>query len=167
MSADDAEALVERYRATIARHPGGVCVVSVRAGGLDLAMTASDVASVSLRPPMILFCAYSDGRLREALDDVDTWAISILDATASVAAGHLAEPGRPARGQLIGIDHHPGPLTGAALVDSAQGWIECRTAWIRTAGDHDIVVGEVLDATLGPTATGALVYHLGRLRPLP
>ncbi|MHB1063054.1 MAG: flavin reductase family protein [Georgenia sp.] len=166
MTAEDPEALVQRYRATIARRAGGVSVVSVRAGGRDLAMTASDVASVSLRPPMVLFCAYSDGRLREALDEVDTWAISVLDAAGAVAAERLAEPGRPARGQLLGIDHHPGPRSGAALLDPAQGWIECRTAWIKTAGDHDIVVGDVLDATLGSTGTGALVYHLGRVRPL-
>jgi flavin reductase (DIM6/NTAB) family NADH-FMN oxidoreductase RutF len=162
----DPEALVERYRATMGRLAGGVTVVSVRAGHMDLAMTATAVASVSLRPPMVLFCVYSDARLREALDDVDTWAISLVDAGAQVAAERLAMPGRPTMGQLIGVPHHRGPHSGAALVDAAQGWLECRTAWIKTAGDHDVVVGEVLDATLGATATGALVHYLGRIRPL-
>ncbi|MFH5824330.1 flavin reductase family protein [Georgenia sp. AZ-5] len=160
------EELVERYRATMGRLAGGVTVVSLRSGSLDLAMTATAVASVSLRPPMVLFCVYTDARLREALDEVDHWAISIVDASAAVAAERLAMPGRPAFGQLIGVPHHRGPHTGAALIDAAQGWVECRTAWIRTAGDHDVVVGEVLAATLGRTGTGALVHHLGRIRPL-
>lgn len=165
-AADDAEDLVERYRATMGRLPGGVTVVSVHQGTLDLAMTATAVASVSLRPPMVLFCVYSDARLREVLDEVDTWAVSILDGTAAVAAERLAMPGRPAFGQLIGVAHHRGEHSGAALVDAAQGWLECRTAWIRNAGDHDVVVGEVVDARTGITGTGGLVHYLGRVRPL-
>lgn len=160
------EELVERYRVTMQRLASGVTVVSVRDGATDLAMTATAVASVSLRPPMVLFCVYSDARIREALDEVDTWAVSILDAGAAVAAERLAMPGRPAIGQLTGVAHSRGPLSGAALLDDAQGWLECRTHWIRNAGDHDVVVGEVLDAGLGRTGTGALVHYLGRLRPL-
>ncbi|UNX55670.1 flavin reductase family protein [Georgenia sp. TF02-10] len=163
----DQSDLIDRFRATMARRPAGVTVVSVRHAGLDLAMTATDVASVSLRPPMVLFCVYTDARLREALDEVDTWALSVLDRNGAVAADRLAMPGRPAFGQLVGIAHHRGAASGAALLDDAQGWVECRTAWIRNAGDHDVVVGEVLDARLGATGTGGLVHHLGRVRPLP
>ncbi|WP_230976515.1 MULTISPECIES: flavin reductase family protein [Georgenia] len=160
------EELVERYRATMQRLAAGVTVVTLRQGATDLAMTATALTSVSLHPPMVLFCVHTDARIREALDAVDTWGVSILDGEAGVAAERLASPGRPALGQLVGIDHHRGPLTGAALLEDAQGWLECRTQWVRNAGDHDVVVGQVLDATLGRTATGALVHHLGRLRPL-
>lgn len=160
------EDLVERYRAAIMRRAAGITVVAVRAGATDLAMTATDVASVSLRPPMFLFTVHTDARLREVLDDVDTWAVSILDGAGARAAERLAEPGRPALGQLVGVDHHRGALSGAALLKDAQAWLECRTAWIRTAGDHDVVVGEVLGADLGRTGTGALVHHLGRTRVL-
>ncbi len=160
------EELVERYRATMQRLAGGVTVVAVRHGATDLAMTATAVASVSLRPPMLLFCVHTDARIREALEDVDTWAVSILDGEAKVAADRLASPGRPAIGQLTGVAHTRGPHSGAALVEQAQGWLECRTHWVRNAGDHDVVVGEVLDATLGRTGTGGLIHHLGRLRPL-
>lgn len=164
--AEPGEDLVERFRAVVMRRPAGVAVVALRAGGVDLAMTATDVTSVSLRPPMILFCVYSDARLREALETTHTWAVSLLDASAAAVAERLAEPGRPSIGQLVGVGHHRGEASEAALVDAAQGWVECRTAWVRSAGDHDVVVGEVLDARVGPTGTGALVHHHGRLRPL-
>ncbi|MFD1717070.1 flavin reductase family protein [Georgenia deserti] len=166
MSEVRSEQLVHDFRATMARLPGGVTVVAVRHGRLDLAMTATAVASVSLRPPMVLFCVHTDARLREALDEVDSWALSILDGSGSVAAERLAEPGRPAVGQLVGIEHRRGPHSGAALIEPAQGWLECRTAWIRTAGDHDVVVGDVVDVAAGSTGTGGLVHHLGRLRTL-
>ncbi|MEE6283108.1 flavin reductase family protein [Georgenia sunbinii] len=160
------EDFVESYRAVMQRLAAGVTVVSLRQGALDLAMTANSVHSVSLRPPMILFSVHRDARFREALDDVDTWAVSLLDGEARVAADRLASPGRPSAGQLTGVAHSRGAHSDAALLDDAQGWLECRTAWVKTAGDHDVVVGDVLDARLGSTATGALVHHLGRLRPL-
>lgn len=157
---------VEQYRATMQRLAAGVTVVALHRRGVDLAMTANSVHSVSLHPPMLLFSIHRDARMREALDDVDTWAVSILDGGARVAAERLASPGRPAVGQLTGVEHSRGALSGAALLEGAQGWLECRTEWIAPAGDHDVVVGHVLDARLGPAGTGALVHHLGRLRPL-
>ena len=162
----EAPGLEERYRAVMARRAAGVTVVTVRHQGLDLAMTATDVTSVSLHPPMVLFCVYVDARLREALEEVDTWAVSLLDGAGAVAAERLAMPGRPAAGQLIGLTHRRGAASGAALVEPAQGWVECRTAWIQGAGDHDVVVGDVLAAELGPPGTGALVHHLGRVQVL-
>lgn len=160
------EEFVESYRAVMQRLAAGVTVVAVRQGARDLAMTANSVHSVSLHPPMILFSVHRDARFREALDDADTWAVSILDGAARVAAERLSSPGRPAVGQLTGVAHSRGELSGAALLEDAQAWIECRTDWIAPAGDHDVVVGHVLDARLGSTGTGALVHHLGRLRPL-
>lgn len=160
------EEFVEQYRSVMQRLAAGVCVVALRHGAMDLAMTANSVHSVSLHPPMILFSVHRDARIREALDDVDTWAVSLLDGSARMAAQRLASPGRPAVGQLTGVSHTRGTLSGAALLDDAQAWLECRTAWLKTAGDHDVVVGHVLDARLGETGTGALVHHLGRLRPL-
>ncbi|HLS48508.1 MAG TPA: flavin reductase family protein, partial [Actinomycetaceae bacterium] len=150
------------YRGVMQRHAHGVTAIAVRRGATDLAMTATSVASASLRPPMMLFCVHSDARFREALDTVDTWAVSLLDGNSEKEAELLAMPGRPTIGQLTGISYSRGELSGAALLDNAQGWLECRTEWIKTAGEHDVVVGRVLSARLGVTATGGLVHRLGR-----
>lgn len=158
--------LIDDFRNAMARLPAGVSAVSLRQGSLDLAMTATSVVSVSLRPPMVLFTVYADARLREALDEGDLWAISVLSAGAEASAERMAEPGRPARGQLVGIEHHRGALSGAALIEPARVHLECRTSWIRQAGDHDVVVGEVQAVHPGTaSAAPALVHHLARLRP--
>ncbi|WNB85016.1 flavin reductase family protein [Cellulomonas sp. ATA003] len=154
------------FRAAIGRLPAGVAVVALRWRDVDHAMTASAVASVSLDPPLVLFCVHEDARFREALDAVDGWGLSVLADTAGPVADWLASPGRPAVGQLGRVPHTPGPLTGAPLVDDAAAWFECRTAAVHRAGDHDIVVGEVLSATQGPAAAGGLVHLRGRLRPV-
>lgn len=166
-----AEDVVEAFRAAMARLPAGVSVVAVArpSGGVvtDHAMTATSVAGVSLHPPMVLFSVYTDARLRDALDHVDTWAVSVLDAGAEATAEWLATPGRPTVGQLAGVEHRRGEVSGAALLRDAQAWLECRTVWIKEAGDHDVVVGEVLTAAVLPGARGALIHRFGRLARLP
>ncbi|MFI2753464.1 flavin reductase family protein [Cellulomonas sp. P22] len=150
------------FRAAIGRLAAGVGVVSLRWRGTDHATTVSSLASVSLEPPLLLFCVHSDSRLREALDDVDEWAVSVLSDTSGPVADWLASPGRPVVGQLGRVPHTAAPLTGAAWLDGAAAWFECRTAAIHPAGDHDIVVGSVLDARQGAADAGGLVHLRGR-----
>jgi len=155
----------DEFRAAIGRLAAGVVVVTLRWREVDYAMTASAVASVSLDPPLVLFCVHEDARFREALDHTDLWAFSVLSDTAGPVADWLASPGRPAIGQLDRVPHRAGPRTGAVLVDDAAAWFECRTSAIHRAGDHDIVVGAVLAAHQGPAPAGALVHLRGRIRP--
>lgn len=163
-SADDERA--EAYRAAVSRLPAGVTVVTVQHGDLDLAMTATAVSSVSLYPPLVLFCVHEDARFRDALDRRDVWAVSVLSDEDAPVADWLAAPGRPAVGQLDRVPHRRGEATGAALLDGAAAWFECRTHAIHRAGDHDVVIGEVLGCGQGDPALGALIHHRGRVRPV-
>jgi flavin reductase (DIM6/NTAB) family NADH-FMN oxidoreductase RutF len=160
------QAATDAFRAAIGRLPAGVAVVAVRWRGLDHAMTASAVTSVSLEPPMLLFCVHQDARLREALDDVDTWAVSVLADDQAPVADWLASPGRPAIGQLGRVPHDPAPRSGAAWVTGAAAWFECRTAQVVAAGDHDLVVGHVLESRQGDPEAGSLVHLRRRVRGL-
>jgi flavin reductase (DIM6/NTAB) family NADH-FMN oxidoreductase RutF len=154
------------FRAAVARLPAGVAVVALRWRGVDHAMTASAVASVSLDPPLLLFCVHVDARLRDALDDVDLWTVSVLGDAQAPIADWLASPGRPAFGQLDRVPHVRAPLSGAAWVEGAAAWFECRTAAVHRAGDHDVVVGTVVEARQGAASTGGLVHLRGRTRGL-
>jgi len=154
------------FRAAVGRLPAGVAVVAVRWRGLDHAMTASAVTSVSLEPPMLLFCVHQDARLREALEDADTWAVSVLADDQAPVADWLASPGRPSIGQLDRVPHDPAPRSGAAWVRGAAAWFECRTERIVPAGDHDVVLGAVLTSREGDPAAGSLAHLRRRLHPL-
>ncbi len=164
----DATGLAETdaFRAAMSRLPAGVVVVAVRWRGLDQAMTASAVTSVSLDPPMLLVCVHADARLRDALDDVDTWTVSVLADDQGPVADWLSSPGRPAIGQLDRVPHERAPLSGAVRVRGAAAWFECRTAQVVPAGDHDVVLARVLAAHEGEPDAGSLVHLRRRLRPL-
>ncbi|GEL95709.1 flavin reductase family protein [Cellulomonas composti] len=154
----------QRFRAAAAALPGGVAVVTLSWRGTMHAMTVSSVASVSLDPPLVLFCVHEDARVREALDDVDAWSLSVLSADQASVADWLSSPGRPAVDQLNRVPHHGAPQSGTPWVDGAAAWFDCRTEAVHRAGDHDVVVGRVLVARRGAAGAGGLVHLDGRLR---
>jgi len=90
-----------------------------------------------------------------------TWGVSVLSTSGRLAADWFATKGRPLVGQLDRYPHHRG-LTGAALLDGALAWLECRTEAVYDGGDHDIVLGAVLAATEGDRDAAPLLYHRSR-----
>jgi flavin reductase (DIM6/NTAB) family NADH-FMN oxidoreductase RutF len=147
------------FRAAAGQFPSGIVVVTTGGGH---AMTVSAFTSVSLEPPLVLFCAEKIARFHDAVIEAGSWAVSILPADAEKTARWLATRGRPMDGQLDGIAHHPGPATGAPVLDNALAALECRTTAVHDAGDHSIVVGEVIAVTVAPTrAVGPLIHHAG------
>jgi flavin reductase (DIM6/NTAB) family NADH-FMN oxidoreductase RutF len=157
---------VAEFRRAVGRFVTGVCVVSTFAGAQDHAMTANAFTSVSLDPLLVLVCVEQDSRFLDAVLDSGVWGVSVLDERGRGTAEWLATPGRPLVGQLDPVPHHRGRATGVALVDTSLATLECRTTAAHTAGDHVIVVGEVLDVGLAADGHGPLVYHRSSYRAL-
>jgi flavin reductase (DIM6/NTAB) family NADH-FMN oxidoreductase RutF len=141
---------------------GGIVVVTTSAGH---AMTVSAFTSVSLEPPLVLFCAEKIARFHDAVLAAGSWAVSILAEDAEKTARWLATGGRP----LDGVAHHPGQVTGAPLLDGALATMECRTTAVHDGGDHSIIVGQVVAvaAPASPPGVGPLVHYAGAYRRLP
>ena len=53
-----------------------------------------------------------------------------------------------------------------ALLDGALATLECRTTDVHAAGDHSIVVGEVVSVATAEPPADALLYYRGRYETL-
>lgn len=148
-------------RNAMAHFATGVSVVTTVAEGHDHAMTANSLTSVSLEPPLVLVCAVTDSGWHDAVADSGVWGVSLLPFSGRPAASWLSTGGRPLLEQLGRIPHHRGEL-GVALVDDALATLECRTTAIHEAGDHVIVVGEVLTSHADPRRDDPLIYYRSR-----
>jgi flavin reductase (DIM6/NTAB) family NADH-FMN oxidoreductase RutF len=153
------------FRRAAGRLPTGILVVGTLLGGTSHAMTVSAFTSVSLDPLLVLFCAEKIARFHDAVIEAGIWSVSILDADSEKTARWLATRGRPLDGQLEGIAHHAGPVTGAPILDAALAALECRTTAVHDGGDHSIIVGEVTSVT-GPADGDPLIYFGGGYRRL-
>ena len=162
------------FRRATGQFASGIVVVTTATGH---AMTVSAFASVSLDPPLVLFCAEKIARFHDAVLEAGSWAVSILAEDDEKTARWLAARGRPLDGQLDGLAHHPGPATGAPVLDGALAVLECRTEAVHDGGDHSIIVGRVtaVSGPGGPNSPdeprdaplpGPLVHHAGAYRRL-
>ena len=150
------------FREAASRYATGVVVATTISDGADHAMTASSFTTVSLDPMLVLVCVQNDSRFCDALLDSDhqQWAISVLPADAQGAASWFATKGRPLHGQFDRFAHHRGAATGAIVLDSALATMELMVAQTHPAGDHMIVIGEVL-------SLGCRLDRMGDIDPQP
>ncbi len=154
------------YRQAAGRLPTGILVVATTLDGTDHAMTVSAFSSVSLDPLLVLFCAEKIARFHDTVLEAGFWSVSVLGEDSEKISRWLATRGRPLDGQLDGIDHHAGPVTGAPVLDAALSALECRTAAVYDGGDHSIIVGEVVGVSNSADARGPLIHHQGQYRSL-
>lgn len=150
------------YRRAIGRFATGVTVATTFAGRHDHAMTANSITSVSLDPVLLLICVERAARWHDAVLESGVFGISVLGHQARSTASWLSTPGRPLHGQLDRVAHHRGVVTNIALIDGALAAFECRTTDVHLAGDHSLVVGEVVGIELPPRVDPALVHFRGR-----
>lgn len=154
------------YRRAVARFATGVTVVTTRADGVDHALTANSFTSVSLDPVLVLVCVDRTARFCSAVRVSGRWAVSVLAAGQEDHSRWFATHGRPDADQLAGFRWSRGPRTGAALFTGALATVECRTTATYDAGDHVLVVGEVLDVAAAVDPRPPLLYFAGRYRTL-
>jgi flavin reductase (DIM6/NTAB) family NADH-FMN oxidoreductase RutF len=154
------------YRQAVGRFATGILVVSTHFEGIPHIMTVNAFTSVSLEPLRVLFCAEKIARFHDAVLATGTWAVSVLDENSEKLSRWLATRGRPLEGQLDGVPYHPGPVTGAPILDGSLSALECRMTAVHDGGDHSIVVGEVLSATTFRPHEQPLVFFGGRYRRL-
>jgi flavin reductase (DIM6/NTAB) family NADH-FMN oxidoreductase RutF len=147
------------FRRVAGRFATGIAVVTASLDGIGHAMTVTAFTSVSLDPLLVLFCAEKIARFHDAVLDAGTWAVSVLDEDSEKTARWLATRGRPLDGQLNSIRHHPGPQTGAPILDDAMAAMECRTTAVHDGGDHSIVVGEVIGVSEPRPGSRPLLYY--------
>jgi flavin reductase (DIM6/NTAB) family NADH-FMN oxidoreductase RutF len=158
---------IDTFRRAMGRFATGVTMLTTRTRDIDHGMTASALTSVSLEPLLLLVCIEREGRFHDAVLEAGFWGVSVLSGADRAGADWLATRGRPLHGQLDRLAHHHGPVTGVALLNEALSTFECRTTAVHLAGDHSIVVGEVVAVTSTPHTGQALVYYRGRYETLP
>ncbi|GAA3610565.1 flavin reductase family protein [Marihabitans asiaticum] len=147
-------------RQAMSRLATGVTVVTATVDGHDHAMTANSFTSVSLDPPLVLLCVQQETGFHDALTRAGQWGVSILREEDRPTAAWLSTFGRPLQGQLDRVAHHRGE-TGVVLLDAALATLECHTVQQHVAGDHVIVVAEVLRARHADRGQ-PLVYYRSR-----
>ena len=130
------------------RFPYGLCGVTVAHGGDEHGMTANWITQASFEPPMVAVAVENTSRTIGMIRDARYFAINLLQEGQRELAGKLARSSEQAPHKLKGIKTKPAPASSAPIVADALGWIECRLIATLPAGDHTLVLGEVVNGGL-------------------
>ena len=150
------------FRDAIGLFASGVTVVAAQHGDHVHAMTANAVASLSLRPPLVIFCLSKQARMAAELDLGCPFCINVLRAEqqnlSNYFAGQWLEPQPPVFNFEPWHDTPRLRDCAAALACVVDGQLE--------GGDHWIVVGRVTATDRPSAAPDPLLFYAGKYRRL-
>lgn len=138
----------DRFRHVLGHYPTGVVAITgIDARGAPVGMAVGTFASVSLSPALVTFFADRGSTTWPAIRESGQFCANVLSGAQRGVCGALSRRGPD---KFAALDWRPSDQTGSPIVDGASAWIDCRVDAVLPAGDHDIVIGEVLDLALAP-----------------
>jgi flavin reductase (DIM6/NTAB) family NADH-FMN oxidoreductase RutF len=136
-----------QFRQALGMFTTGVTVVTtVAPDGSPRGFTANSFTSVSLDPPLILVCIDRGAQSYGAFTQGSGFAVNILTHDQYELSQRFASK---TVDKFVDVAWSHG-AHGLPLLDGALAWMECRH-WRRvTAGDHVVLIGEVIDLGVNP-----------------
>ena len=133
----------DHFCRTCARFPTGVTILTVfDAKGVPHGMTASSFTSVSLDPPLVLVCVDHRATVMEHLRACEYFGINILSEGQHELSTRFAKRGAD---RFEGVEWIAGNQ-GVPVIPGVLASFECCMHRLVDAGDHAILIGEVLAA---------------------
>jgi flavin reductase (DIM6/NTAB) family NADH-FMN oxidoreductase RutF len=150
------------FRQTVGQFATGVTVIATEAGGSIRAMTANSFTSLSLDPPLVLFCVGKTAHLSAHISEATAFSISILAHSqqdlSTYFAGGWKQPSPPPFDFLA--------WEGVHRLDGCTAALACSVETIYEGGDHWIVVGRVRSLYRNEQARPPLLFCAGRYAAL-
>ncbi|HTW11645.1 MAG TPA: flavin reductase family protein [Solirubrobacteraceae bacterium] len=152
----------DHFRNVLGRLPTGVVVVTGGDPEHPSGLVCGSFMSVSLEPPLVAVCPAKSSTSWPAIAASGKFCANVLGEHQEDLARRFAISGGD---KFAGLDWKAAPGSGAPLLDGVAAWIDCRIHQQIEAGDHWLILGEVLELNIDRLG-GALVFHGGVFRPL-
>jgi len=148
----------ETLRDALGRFATGVTIMSTQGSdGQAYGVTVNSFVSVSLEPPLILWCLRRGATIHDVFENNDYFAVNILDAASKAESARYAACGRvPLPEANSSISHR-----GIALMKNAMTSFECQTIRRDDGGDHTILLARVLDIHEGRSGDPLVFFQGG------
>ncbi|MFT4011910.1 MAG: flavin reductase family protein [Paracoccus sp. (in: a-proteobacteria)] len=144
-------------REALGRFATGVAVVTTQGPGGPMGMTANSFTSVSLEPPLVLWCPAKTSARHGVFSAAPHWAVHVLGAEQVDTCLRFSRGGA----QFDGLTHLYSE-EGTPLIPGVAARFDCQTHAAHDAGDHTVMIGRVLRVTVAGPGDHPLVFAAGR-----
>jgi flavin reductase len=157
---------VSAFRRAMGSFPTGVTVVTVASeDGSMHGITVNSFSSVSLDPMLVLVCLNETSRGVGLIERAGAFVVNVLSAGQQDISRWFANRYRPPGSTMFdGVPFEPG-ATGCPVLVDATASFDCRLRESHRAGDHLIVLGEVVALVHRPQLE-PLIFHAGSYKSL-
>jgi flavin reductase (DIM6/NTAB) family NADH-FMN oxidoreductase RutF len=146
----------DEFRRVLGRFATGVTIITAMDGDEPAGVAANSFTSVSLDPPLVLFCVARTSTTWPRIERARKFAVNILGEHQEEMCRLFSQKGADRFGQT---DWHLG-VGGSPVLHDVIAYLDCEFWSEYDGGDHIIVVGRVLD--LGVTHdAGPLLFYQG------
>lgn len=154
----------DEFRRILGHFATGVTIVTADLDGEPVGMAANAFSSVSLDPPLVLFCAAKSSSTWPRIRESGSYAVNILGEHQEEVCRRFATKGAD---RFADVVFHTA-ATGAPVISDSIAFVDCTIEAEHDAGDHTIVVGRVIELGLLREDAPPLLFHRGaypRLAP--
>jgi 3-hydroxy-9,10-secoandrosta-1,3,5(10)-triene-9,17-dione monooxygenase reductase component len=145
------------FRLVLGQFATGVTIITAVDDGEPVGVAANSFTSVSLDPPLVLFCVARSSSTWPRIERARKFAVNILGEHQEELSQLFAKKGADRFGS---VEWHLG-IGGSPVLHDCLAYLDCAFWNEYDGGDHIIVVGRVLDLGLTHDA-GPLVFYQGR-----
>jgi 3-hydroxy-9,10-secoandrosta-1,3,5(10)-triene-9,17-dione monooxygenase reductase component len=143
------------FRAVLGRFCSGVVIVTSGFDQEPIGMTAQSFSSLSLDPPLVLFCPSKTSTTWPKIRATGKFCVNVLSEDQEGACRQFA---------VSGGDKFQGVVwwwseDGMPALEGCLAHIKCSLDQVHDAGDHEIVVGRVTGLSLGHPERPLLFYQ--------
>jgi flavin reductase (DIM6/NTAB) family NADH-FMN oxidoreductase RutF len=150
------------FRQTVGQFVTGVTIIAAEIDGSVRAMTANSFTSLSLEPPLVLFCVGKSAHLGQLVHSASGFSVNILTQDQQHLSTYFAGGWKEETPPTFTFETWDG---GPRLSGSAAS-LGCSVETIYEGGDHWIVIGRVLALYRDENPGAPLVFCRGRYATL-
>lgn len=142
------------FRRVMSHFCTGVVVVTSKDADGPIGFTCQSFVSVSLSPPLVLFCAAHTSTTWPRVAATGLFCVNVLSSLQRELGTTFARSGGD---KFAGIPWSPSTL-GSPAIEGCLAHVDCSIEEVRAIGDHDVVIGLVRDLRVAPSGSPLLYY---------
>jgi flavin reductase (DIM6/NTAB) family NADH-FMN oxidoreductase RutF len=137
----------KQLAAALGRIPSGLFVLTLRRDAVETGMLASWVQQCSFNPPQLSVAIQHGRDISPLLSKDAAFTLNVLDDTQTDMIVHFGRGFTLQEPAFDGLEVQRGQTNGPVLGE-ALAFLECRVVDRFPAGDHDLIVAEVVAGSL-------------------
>jgi 3-hydroxy-9,10-secoandrosta-1,3,5(10)-triene-9,17-dione monooxygenase reductase component len=143
-----------QFKEAMSRFATGVTIVTALEEGAPVGFSCQTFVSLSLDPPLVALAPAKTSTSWPRIARAGSFCVNVLSARQSAVCMNFAVSGGD---KFVGVPWHSAETGGAPIIEGSLAWIDCELELVHDAGDHELVIGKVLDLGLGEG--DPLVYY--------